>query len=244
MCTLIVFKDMHSRHPLVVAANRDEVPTRPSEPPAEIGRGIFAPRDAVHGGSWIGVNHHGLVAALTNRSWVPRHKGRRSRGLIVTEALAEPSLERAYRSVMSAVPGTYNGFQLFLANGVDAMIIWSDGGAIESKPLADGLHVLTGQGCWPGHSDRDRRVRGMVAYPARIHDPEWLDALLSFHGSGPESGTCAHGEGVRMESVSSMTIHLPSSGYRRFRLRWRDGRPCRSGPWSETEIFIDEKERP
>ena len=87
MFTLIVFRGVDPRFPLVIAANRDERQTRPTREPADLAGGICAPIDLVHGGSWIGVNARGLTASITNRFLAPRRRVRRSRVLLVNEAL-------------------------------------------------------------------------------------------------------------------------------------------------------------
>ena len=73
MCTLILLDRVVPGVPVVVAANRDEFYARPAAPPAlfrsdEAGRASFvAPQDLEAGGTWMGVNEHGLFAGLTNR---------------------------------------------------------------------------------------------------------------------------------------------------------------------------------
>ncbi len=70
MCTLIVLHRCIEATALVVAANRDEFFERPAEGPAlrHTAHGkVLAPRDAQAGGTWLGLNEHGLFAAITNR---------------------------------------------------------------------------------------------------------------------------------------------------------------------------------
>ncbi|MGH0029521.1 MAG: NRDE family protein, partial [Myxococcota bacterium] len=93
MCTLIVLHRCFEAAPLVVAANRDEYLDRPTEGPAlrETARGdgrVVAPRDARAGGTWLGLNENGLFAAITNRRCESPDPDRRSRGLIVMDALS------------------------------------------------------------------------------------------------------------------------------------------------------------
>src|SRR5258706_7884952 len=110
MCTLIAFHRCFADAPLVVAANRDEFHERPTEGPAlreastpSTGAArdmrscarVVAPRDLRAGGSWLGVNASGLFAAITNRRCEEPDPGRRSRGWLVLQALAEPTAARA-----------------------------------------------------------------------------------------------------------------------------------------------------
>jgi uncharacterized protein with NRDE domain len=69
MCTLAVGWRIERRWPIVVAANRDERLGRAAEPWAlgDGGGGIRldSPRDAVAGGTWIGLYACGVFAGLT-----------------------------------------------------------------------------------------------------------------------------------------------------------------------------------
>nr|WP_305882878.1 NRDE family protein [Halobellus rarus] len=109
-----VFEDA----PVVVAANRDELLDRESEPPAvRAGDPSFvAPRDAAAGGTWIGYNEAGVFAGITNR-WVDvPDGGERSRGLLVRDALGAQSADEARELVEDAVAAdTYDGFNLVVA---------------------------------------------------------------------------------------------------------------------------------
>ena len=67
MCTLVVASHVLPDRPLVVVANRDEQLDRASSPPFAWKEGFFAPRDDVAGGTWLGVNDHGVFVGITNR---------------------------------------------------------------------------------------------------------------------------------------------------------------------------------
>ena len=83
MCVLALFVG----DSLTVAANRDEFLGRPSAPPSEIEPGIFAPQDREAGGTWLGVNRHGLFVAVTNRHEPKRPPNAYSRGRLALDAL-------------------------------------------------------------------------------------------------------------------------------------------------------------
>src|SRR5262245_35399058 len=90
MCTLAIYFQVSARHPLVIAANRDEFLERPSLPPT-VAAGppwVACGADVVAGGTWLGLNHHQLVAGILNRrTGVPPDPECRSRGLLCREAL-------------------------------------------------------------------------------------------------------------------------------------------------------------
>src|SRR5689334_12777158 len=88
MCTLVVATRLVPGFPLVVAANRDERLSRAASPPAFDGRGFIAPRDEVAGGTWLGLNRHGVFVGVTNRFGVAKDDARESRGELVIEGLA------------------------------------------------------------------------------------------------------------------------------------------------------------
>ncbi len=105
----------------MVGANRDEFFGRPAAGPAIINLefgAVVAPRDLRAGGTWLGVNQHGLFAALTNR---PMHEQeldpqRRSRGLLVLDALRERSAIAAMEKFEQLPAQAYNSFNLLVAD--------------------------------------------------------------------------------------------------------------------------------
>ncbi len=152
MCFLLIHHRTYADHPLVLLANRDEYFDRPFEPPAlrDEQWGLVAPRDQRAGGTWLGVNRHGLVAAITNRD--PDDidaTGLRSRGLLVTDALRHEHARDA-AAWWRGHDERYAGFNLFIGDGADAYVIQNgpllpDGEGVFSTTLAlpPGVHVLT-----------------------------------------------------------------------------------------------------
>jgi len=152
VCFLLLHHRVSERYPLVLLANRDEYFDRPFEAPAlrDEEHGIVAPRDLRAGGTWLGVNRAGLVAAITNRRGAPAPEGLRSRGLLVTEALAHASARDAAAWTQAHLTGTaYAGFNLLLADGRDAYVVRHDPCEADHPkdgvllPLAPGVHTVT-----------------------------------------------------------------------------------------------------
>jgi uncharacterized protein with NRDE domain len=89
MCLLAILYRVVDDAPLIVAANREEDYARGGTPPQLVANGVrfVAGLDPQAGGTWLGINHHGLLVALTNRpkSQVPLQPP--SRGLLVRELL-------------------------------------------------------------------------------------------------------------------------------------------------------------
>ena len=70
MCSIVILKKSENEWPLIIAANRDEMNNRKCLPPDRHWKDkphIFAGKDLLAGGSWLGVNDNGVVAAIMNR---------------------------------------------------------------------------------------------------------------------------------------------------------------------------------
>jgi uncharacterized protein with NRDE domain len=115
MCTLIVLHRCFADAELLVAANRDEYLERPAEGPqlrSWNGRSVVAPRDVRAGGTWLGLNDAGVFAALTNRPNPVPDPARRSRGLLVADALAAGTAAEAITRLAELPARTYDPFNL------------------------------------------------------------------------------------------------------------------------------------
>ena len=147
MCTLVILRRPEHDWPVVIGANRDEMIDRRALPPgrhwpdrAEIVAGI----DLLGGGSWLGVNDWGVVAAVLNRhgSLGPA-AGLRSRGELVLEALDHADAVDAAAALSDLDPAAYRSFNLIVADNRDAFWLRHTGaGRIEARPVADGLSVI------------------------------------------------------------------------------------------------------
>ncbi|MEY4723676.1 MAG: hypothetical protein RLZZ324_1189 [Candidatus Parcubacteria bacterium] len=241
MCTVVVFKDTVESHPLVIAANRDEDPKREARMPGHLSHAVFAPQDMKRGGTWMGVNVHGVAVAITNRNYDIAPKGQYSRGQLVMDALASRCGDEALSLVMEMNPEAYSGFHLIIADAKQAYLVVNDGRHLTSQGFLPGMHVITSYGVHAGHSQRDHLIRSFIP-PIIACCPSDLKSLLTFHGKDPEDGTCSHGDGVFMESRFSMIARLPAA-QRAWDLHWREGRPCAGGEWHEETVPLLDKAR-
>jgi hypothetical protein len=124
MCTLVILRRPGAAWPLVLAANRDELASRPSRAPgrhwpdrAEVVAGL----DVQAGGSWLGLNDHGVVAGVLNRTGtLGPAAGKRSRGELVLEALDHADAAAAARALTDLDPDAYRPFNLVIADKRDA----------------------------------------------------------------------------------------------------------------------------
>lgn len=149
MCTIVLLRRAGHPWPLLVAANRDEMLTRAALAPGRHWPDqphVIAGRDLGAGGTWLGLNDHGLVAAISNRrgSLGPA-PGLRSRGEIPLKALAHDSAARAATALAVLDAGLYRPFNLVIADRRDAFWLCNREGAdaIECTVIPFGLTMLT-----------------------------------------------------------------------------------------------------
>jgi hypothetical protein len=225
MCTLVLVVPPPGGV-LQVAANRDEFLARPAAAPelSPDGRWL-APRDLQAGGTWFGVNATGLFVGVTNRSAGPRDATRRSRGLLVLDALESADAASLHRRLAALDPATYNGFHLAYADGTSAGLTWSDGNTLRQERLSPGVHLLTEQSLGAGDDGARRRLVQERVPTGEVLDLEGWLGLLSVHGPEPRAGTCVHADAVGYGTRSAFVMHrAPSTAASR--CAWTDARPC------------------
>jgi uncharacterized protein with NRDE domain len=229
MCTLIVLHRSVAGSPLVVAANRDEFLERPAEPPClhETATASFvAPRDLLAGGTWLGINAAGLFVGITNRPSLQPDPSRRSRGLVVVDALAARSAEEAASEGSEIPPGAHNPFNLVVADrGRAFTVVYDERPTV--KELVPGVHVV----CNADPDARDvpkvGRLLGRVERAAAGPAEELLGALAAVcrghEGGSPREAACIHAG--RYGTRSSTLLRLGAEG-REGELWFADGPPC------------------
>jgi hypothetical protein len=145
MCLLVVFFRAVEDAPLVVGANREELYSRPGTPPQVLPGPppAVAGLDPQAGGTWLGVNEEGVLAAVTNRPKDDPPARPRSRGLLVRDLLgcasAAEAVELAKRELES---GRYAGCNVVCADRERAVVLHF-GDWLNVQPLPPGLHVLS-----------------------------------------------------------------------------------------------------
>jgi transport and Golgi organization protein 2 len=177
MCTLIVGRDVVAPGTVLLAANRDEDPARPCDPPSVLSGTprLVGGRDRRAGGTWLAVRESRAVVAILNRrdrsgEPAPPAPDRRSRGSLVLDVAAAdsgvPPAADALPSVAATVGAGLPGAALaralsalaaarfapcslvFAAPEASWLMALESDGAPRFEPLASGWHVLT-------HADLD-----------------------------------------------------------------------------------------
>ena len=221
MCTLVILRRPGHLWPLLIAANRDEMADRPSLAP---GRhwpdrpDVIAGQDVTAGGSWLGINEHGVVAGVLNR---PGSLGpvadKRSRGELVLEALDHADAKDAAEALCALDPRAYRPFNLVIADDRDAFWLrHNDSGRIDTGVIGEGLSMLTAHDLNDRASPRVSRYLPRFA-AARPPDPatgDWRDweslmASREFEpAAGPRGALTIVTDGL-YGTVSSSLIALP-----------------------------------
>jgi hypothetical protein len=235
MCTILFAYRCWPDPWLLVGANRDERLDRPASAPRRWpGRGIVAPEDLLAHGTWWGLGAGGFFAAVTNRCGSsPPDRSRRSRGLLVLDALARGSARAAAEWAAGLEARCFNRFHLLLADRDGAYLVIHDGSAIVGRELSTGWHVLTERSFGAGDPEReawaDAELRCLAGPPS---DGD-LGRLLSVHRDDAFAGTCVHAPWLGYGTRSSSILRLGN----RVRLVHADGPPCRAPYQDMSELL-------
>jgi len=225
MCTLVVLRRPSHSWPLILAGNRDEMKNRPWSPPGRHWPDrpeVLAGRDDLAGGSWMGINDHGVVAVILNRQGtLGPAQGKRSRGELVLLALDEADAAGAALVLSELRPDSYRSFNLVVADNRDAFFVAhrAEDQPVSVGRLRDGLTMLTSREPDDPSSPRIafHRQRFLAATPPDPESGDWAqwEALLASDqrapGVGPE-GAMAFELPSGFGTVSSALVALPAIG--------------------------------
>ncbi len=167
MCTVVLLIRPGHVWPLVLAANRDEMLHRAWDLPGThwpAYPGVIAGRDQSGGGTWMGLNRHGVVAAVLNRQGsLGPAPGKRSRGELPLLALRHASAQDAATSIAALDASAWRSFNLILADSRGATFVRGLGqGHPQVQPLEAGLHMVTAHD--PDDPDSPRVARHLARF--------------------------------------------------------------------------------
>jgi uncharacterized protein with NRDE domain len=250
MCTIVLLRRPGHRWPLILAANRDEMAERPWAPPGRHWpdrEEVVAGLDRLAGGSWLGINDHGVVAGVLNREGsLGPETGKRSRGELVLEALDHAEAAEAAQALSRLDPRSYRSFNLIVADNSNAFWLRHRGGAnaaIEVFPVPPGLSMVT---ALDRNDPKSARIRAYLPRFERAAAPDpdtgspsaWADwerllAARVSEAAGPDLGEGGPMGAMNIVTeqgfgtVSSSILALPAPGTPPKRPVWRfaAGRP-------------------
>ena len=178
MCLIVVGLGTTPSYPLLVAANRDEQHARPTRAASWWPEfpDILGGRDELAGGTWLAVDRHGRLAAVTNiRDEQPRAQ-LRSRGALAAEFLASDDSAPSYAARAGRDGNTFAAFNLLLFDGSE--LYYASNHAPPAR-LGPGLHGLSNAPRdqeWPKVASARHGALALLDNPAPL---EPLFALLA-----------------------------------------------------------------
>jgi uncharacterized protein with NRDE domain len=202
MCTVLFAWQHHPDWPLIVAANRDEMRARPTDP-ARFWRdapGVYGGRDALKAGTWLGMSRAGRFAAVTNVREPPRrgsYSGSRG-GLAAAHLRGTGTAEVSAKAVSGPEFGPYNllfgdGEQLWWASNR------SDAAPCQVVPGVHGLSNAALDTPWPKVRRGVEALREVVS--AARPDPGQMFALLADRTVPPDEQLPDTGFGLPRERL-------------------------------------------
>lgn len=228
MCLLAILWRVVDDAPLLVAANREEAYARPGTVPQLVEDSVrfIAGLDPTAGGTWLGVNAHGVLVAVTNgwKSAVPPQP--RSRGLLVRDLLQSRTAQEATQKAVKELEAQpYAGCNLLCAD-VKSVNVIQAGDWLQVSPLPPGLHVLVNNGRLNDLAQpRITYTNEWVAAQTHATGEEWLKAFPKLCGQRAKKdipAICVRGkEGGTLSS----TLVLLRSPLRRSRYLHAQGPP-------------------
>jgi uncharacterized protein with NRDE domain len=147
MCVIYFAYRHHPNYPLILAANRDEFYARPTQAARywDDYPFIFAGRDLVAGGTWLGITRSGRFAAVTNYREMQAQRGEQSRGDLVADFLKTEEPADEYMQGVRSRGNRYSGFNLLVGEinaGRKEMYYFSNRGE-DVRNLDAGIYALS-----------------------------------------------------------------------------------------------------
>ncbi len=168
--------------------------------------------DRKAGGTWFGVNQHGLFAAVANRPKRSVSPEPRSRGLLCRELLGTRTAADAIElAVKELETGRYDGANYICADGTSGAVVYG-GDTIEVVDLQPGLHLLTNGNLDDRSDPRQEFVRRLLTLQ-RLDSSVAFLAVASRTFSRKPDATGKRGVvivGSERGTVSSSLLSLPS----------------------------------
>jgi uncharacterized protein with NRDE domain len=241
--------------PVLIAANRDEHYDRPSATPHlwSTKPRVLAGKDLLAGGTWLGINEHGLLVGILNR----RSNGEpdpllkshaRSRGLLCLDILSCKSAGAAC-AFINRHEEIYQPFTVVFVDPREAWIAHNSRHRLETVKLDEGLHVYSSAADFAVRSEKVDRAQVQFAgivegLRSTCGDKAaWVRALhtvLGDHALGngstdPRDAICVHGD---VSGTVSSTIIFYSQPEQCFYTFNCPGPPCQESFGEALELNV------
>lgn len=219
MCTVTIVPGPAGQHAFRMACNRDESHGRaPAQPPTSTdidGVHTLMPIDPSSGGTWVGVNEHGLALTLLNYNLSEPPTGRdRSRGDVIPSLLGARSIHEMIQKLVHIERERMMPFRLVACDG-EWVLLWRSTEPVERVVVDpwDGEPVM-----WTSSGLGDHLVEGprRELFDSWFGDEpsEYISEQVAFHRhKWPDRGqlsVCMHREDAR--TVSYTVIDVEPTG--------------------------------
>ena len=230
MCVIALAWNAHPRWRLVLAGNRDEFHARPSAALAHWPDSpITAGRDLEAGGTWLGVTAEGRCSVVTNVRNPHDAQSGLSRGLLVTDYLAQSDDAAIYAARLQSVAADYRPFNLLI---FDAALAFHIGNRPrpQAQALNSGVHGLSNAELdtpWPktrrlcermqqwlnAEAAEDRADDFSALFTALADEQEASDAELPDTGIGLERERWLSSAFIRGETYGTRASSVVAVGH-------------------------------
>ncbi|WP_340677762.1 NRDE family protein [Paraglaciecola sp.] len=216
MCILFIAVNQHKHYPLIIAANRDEFFQRPTSTSAfwQASPNILAGIDQQAGGTWMGVNTQGHIAAITNiRAPQTIQNDVISRGMLVKHYLQQS--DEFSVPEMQTTRNQYNGYNLLFGRW-DKLQVYNNQ-RNELRDLETGVYGLSNASLnspWPKVTKGIKDLNNYCQNGHAINDADLFTLLLD-SSQAPDAQLPQTGVPLEWERrLSSIFIHGQDYGTR------------------------------
>ncbi|MEC9093536.1 MAG: NRDE family protein [Planctomycetota bacterium] len=175
MSLLAVLYKLVPESPILIAFNREELVThKVTKPTIQSGKPrILASMDSVSGGTWLGVNQHGMMVGATSRRKFNVPMAPKSREALCRDLLRCGSARDAVNLAMDELhTNEYEGVNYIIADGESGWFVHG-GNELEANVLEEGLNIVSDRNV---NDPRDERV----AMARRLLTLQTLDSPVKF----------------------------------------------------------------
>ncbi len=215
MCLLLFSFNKHPDYPVILAANRDEFFERPTEAASfwNDDPSILAGKDLRQGGTWMGIDKNGRIAAVTNYREPSESKPEAiSRGALVSEYLRSNESAEDYIQKVMAQRHTYDEFNLLV--GDEQSLLFFCSVEEDYQTLMPGLYGISNgklDSAWP-KVEKGKTALKNLTQASEKPEAEKLFDLLADRTIVADSELPATGVSIEWERrLSSLFVH--SEGY-------------------------------
>jgi uncharacterized protein with NRDE domain len=215
MCILFIAVKQHPQYPLIIAANRDEFfnrPTRFSEFWSEY-PDLLAGKDIEAGGTWMGVNKKGYIAALTNIRDPKRNQADAiTRGKLPFDYLTSEKTDDETIQQLTETRNQFNGYNLLFGTWQDLKVY--NNHLDQVRHLSDGVYGLSNADLNSNWPKINLGVRALESYcqQSQILDVDKLFTLLKDTTQPDDDALPQTGVPLEWERHIS-SIFIPGSHY-------------------------------